>query len=74
MKREKKELANIGRKLKELRVKIGYSSHETFAIDNELSRMQYWRMEKGVANITIRSLSKILSIHDITIEEFYRGK
>ena len=61
---------NIGLKLKELRIKKGYKSHENFAFDNELSRMQYWRMEKGIANCTIKSLLKVLSIHNISLKDF----
>ena len=55
MKSEKKVLLEIGEKLKKLRIKKGYTSYESFAIDNDLSRMQYWRIEKGLTNITIRS-------------------
>jgi transcriptional regulator with XRE-family HTH domain len=72
MKTEKQVLHAIGEKLKELRIKKGYTSYETFAIDNELSRMQYWRIEKGLSNITVRSLMRILDIHKITVEEFFK--
>ena len=64
-------LKKIGSKLRELRVKKGYSSYETFAFDNELSRMQYWRIEKGQTNITINSLIKILNIHDTSLKSFF---
>lgn len=67
-------LLNIGERLKRLRIKKGYKSYEAFAIDNEISRMQYWRMEGGKSNITINSLQKILDIHGITIEEFFSSK
>ncbi len=71
MKNEEVVLAIIGEKLKELRIKKGYKSYESFAIDNDLSRMQYWRIEKGLTNLTIRSLLKILEIHKISIEDFF---
>lgn len=71
MKSEKKVLLEIGEKLKKLRIKKGYTSYESFAIDNDLSRMQYWRIEKGLTNITIRSLMRILEIHKMSIEEFF---
>lgn len=64
-------LKRIGIKLKRLRIQAGYNSYETFAWDNNLNRMQYWRMEKGSYNITVRSLVKVLEIHKITIEEFF---
>lgn len=71
MKSEENVLKEIGEKLRKLRIKKGYSSYESFAIDNELSRMQYWRIEKGLTNITIRSLLKILEIHKISLEDFF---
>jgi len=61
----------IGKKLLELRVKKGYTSHADFAADYNLPRIQYWRMEKGRTNITLKSLNKILSIHNISMEEFF---
>jgi len=64
-------LARIGAKLTYLRKKKGYTSHEDFAYDYELPRVQYWRIEKGKANITIKSLCKLLSIHNISVEEFF---
>ena len=71
MKTEKQVLLEIGEKLKKLRIKKGYTSYETFALDNELSRMQYWRIEKGLTNITIRSLMKLFAIHNISLEDFF---
>jgi len=64
----------IGEKLKNLRMKNGYSSYENFAIDNELSRMHYWRMEKGLTNLTLKSLIRILNIHNISIDDFFKMK
>ncbi|MCX6311640.1 MAG: helix-turn-helix transcriptional regulator [Bacteroidetes bacterium] len=65
-------LVNIGVKLTQLRKKSGHHSYESFALENNLSRMQYWRIEKGKTNLTIKSLSKILAIHKMTIEEFFK--
>ncbi|HMP30504.1 MAG TPA: hypothetical protein PKD85_12945 [Saprospiraceae bacterium] len=64
-------LKQIGERLAELRKEAGYSSYETFAHDQDLPRMQYWRMEKGKVNITIKSLLKILNIHGLTLPEFF---
>ena len=74
MKTEKEVLKLIGEKLQKLRIKKGYKSYESFAIDNGLSRMQYWRMEKGLANITLRSLLVILKIHKVEVEDFFSKK
>jgi len=48
MNSEKDICKEIGNKLKNLRVKNGYSSYENFAVEHELSRMQYWRMRKDL--------------------------
>jgi transcriptional regulator with XRE-family HTH domain len=69
-----KTLEEIGQKLRELRKKKGYSSAETFAYDYDLPRVHYWRIEKGKVNITIKSLHKLLSIHKISLEEFFSDK
>lgn len=68
---EEQELKKIGERLIRLRLKNNYSSYEDFAIKNELSRMQYWRIEKGKTNITLRSLIVILNIHKISLEDFF---
>jgi transcriptional regulator with XRE-family HTH domain len=65
-------LEKIGARLTELRKKKGYSSHEDFAYDYDIPRVQYWRIEKGKTNLTIRSLCKLLAIHNLTVEEFFR--
>lgn len=58
-------------RLAQLRKENGYGSYETFAYDNEIPRMQYWRIEKGRANFTLKSLAKLLAIHKISIEDFF---
>jgi len=63
-------IAKIANKIKELRIKKGYTSHETFAWENELNRVQYWRIEKG-SNITLKTLITILNIHDISLSDFF---
>jgi transcriptional regulator with XRE-family HTH domain len=67
-----KQLKKIGDKLKKLRIAKGYTSAETFAFDNDVNRVQYWRMEKG-NNFTINSLMKILEVHKLTLEDFFKG-
>ena len=63
-------IADVARKLKSLRIAKGYSSYEKFALDHDLDRKQYWRLENG-SNLTIRSLVKILEIHQMTLKEFF---
>lgn len=72
MKLEEDVLKEIGLRLKFLREESGFTSYERFAIEYNISRMHYWKIEKGKANITIRTLLNILTIHHISIEEFFR--
>jgi transcriptional regulator with XRE-family HTH domain len=64
-------LEKIGSKLMELRKKKGYTSHEDFAYDFNIPRVQYWRIEKGRTNVTIKSLCRLLMIHKMSLEEFF---
>ncbi len=65
-----RRIQKISQKIKELRINAGYSSAENFAYDNNLNRVQYWRVENG-ANITIKTLLKVIDIHKISISEFF---
>ena len=67
----KDSLSDIGTNLTRLRLKDGYKSYETFAIEHGFSRMQYWRIEKGKTNITVKSLMNILSVYDIRLTDFF---
>ncbi len=60
------------RSLRSLRIKAGYKSYEVFAWDNKISRIQYWKMEKGT-NCTLKSLERILDIHGVRIDEFFNS-
>ena len=77
MKKQKDEaqfedlLSKIGMKLKQMRIKKGYTSYEMFAWENKLSRIQYWKMERGT-NCTLKSLSRVLKIHHLTIDQFFK--
>lgn len=68
-----KQLERIGRQLAELRKEKGYTSHETFAYDHDLSRVQYWRIEKVSTNHTLKGLMRILKIHDLTLKESFEN-
>ncbi len=63
-------LAKIAAKLKELRINAGYTSHESFAWDHEINRIQYWRIEKG-SNITLKTLLTVLDIHKVSLSDFF---
>jgi hypothetical protein len=65
-------IKQVGNRIKELRILSGYKSYEVFAWENELSRIQYWKMEQGT-NCTLKSLNKILQIHTITFQDFFNS-
>jgi transcriptional regulator with XRE-family HTH domain len=65
-------IKKIGERVKELRVKAGYTSYETFAFDNEIPRVQYGRLERGAVNFKVATLMRILDIHGIGLDEFFR--
>jgi transcriptional regulator with XRE-family HTH domain len=64
-------LEQIGTKLRILREKKGYDSIKDFAMDHDLPMIQYWRIEKGKANLTLKSLNRLLAIHRVSMEEFF---
>lgn len=63
-------LAQLGARIKSLRFKAGYTSHEKFAYDIDMSRSLYWNYENG-SNMNFMTLIKILNFHDLTLEEFF---
>ena len=66
------DILKVAKRFRQLRIDAGYSSQETFAYDKELNRVQYWRVEKG-SNITLSTFFKLLDVHKITPEEFFKG-
>lgn len=65
-------ILKIANKIKQLRLDKGFTSHEQFAWEYNINRVQYWRIEKG-SNITLTSLLKILDIHKISLSDFFKG-
>ena len=66
-----KILENVGMSLAELRERKGYSTIKEFTVKYDLPEIQYWRIEKGRANLTLKSLVKILAIHKVSIQDFF---
>jgi transcriptional regulator with XRE-family HTH domain len=62
----------IGNRIRQLRIKAGYSSAEKFAYEYEISRTQYARYELG-ADMRISSLLKIAAAYNMTLHEFFKG-
>lgn len=64
-------MVEIGHALAELRIQKGYDSIKDFTTDHQLPMIQYWRIEKGRANVTLKSLHKLLEIHRMNIVDFF---
>ncbi|MFD2788030.1 XRE family transcriptional regulator [Hymenobacter rubripertinctus] len=60
----------VGYKLRQLRIKKGYSSYEAFAFDHDLPRVGYGRHEQG-HNLTLKSLLRLLDIHQASLADFF---
>jgi hypothetical protein len=73
MKRNKFDilLTRIGCGLTRLREGKGYDTIKQFAADHQLPFIQYWRIEKGKANITLKTLLVLLTIHGISLDDFF---
>jgi hypothetical protein len=61
----------IGSRLADLRIKRGFYTIKEFTVKYKLPGIQYWRMEKGKANITLKSLARILSVHNMPVKDFF---
>lgn len=67
---QKESIDFVGKRLKELRMKAGYTNYDNLAYEMGMSRAQYGRYENG-SNITITTLSKILEFHKMSLKEFF---
>lgn len=64
------QLKKIGNRMRQIRKAKGYKNYEHFAFQHELNRAQYGRYENG-ANMSIKTLLKILAAFDMTLAEFF---
>jgi hypothetical protein len=67
-----RQIINIGKQLRLLRKEAGFRSYADFAWTNDINKTQYGRMEKGI-NCTINSLIIVLTIHDLTLQQFFNS-
>ena len=64
-------LEDVGQRLSDLRKKKGYTTLKEFAMDYELPLIQYWRIENGKTNFTLKTLLGLLAIHRLSLDEFF---
>jgi len=63
-------LRRLGNRIKDLRIKAGYTSYEYFAYEHNISRAQMGRYENG-QDLRFSSLIKLANAFGITLEEFF---
>ena len=66
-----KTLKAIGATLAGLRKRKGIDTIRDFAIKYKLPEIQYWRVENGKTNITMKTLIRILNIHKMKLDAFF---
>ena len=67
-----KEIAlnKLGERIRKIRISKGYTSYEYFAYDNNISRAQFGRYERG-EDMRFSTLVRIIEAFDMTLEEFF---
>jgi hypothetical protein len=65
-----KELAEIGKRLRELRKAKGFTNAEFFAYENEFSSAQYARYERG-EDLRVSTLIRLSKCFGISLKEFF---
>ena len=62
----------FGNEIRKRRIEAGYKSYEQFAEDNNISRIQYWKMENG-NNFTLKSLLRVLDGLNVDFNDFIKS-
>ena len=63
-------LKQLGKRLKQIRIKKGYTNYEYFAFEHNIGRAQYGKYETG-GNIQFDTLVAIIKIHNMTLKDFF---
>ncbi|HTB32765.1 MAG TPA: helix-turn-helix transcriptional regulator [Bacteroidia bacterium] len=69
-KKPSRDIQDLAKRIKTLRVKQGYSNYEHFAFDKFLPRTQYGRYEAG-EDMRFSSLVKLINAFGISLEQFF---
>ena len=65
-----KDLKQLAKRIKDLRIKKGYTNYEYFAYDNNIPRSQFGRYESG-EDLRYTSLLKVIRAFDMSLTEFF---
>lgn len=63
----------VGQRLREIRKERGNKSYKNFAYENDLEPRQYLRMERGETDFKFSSLIRLLKIHGISPDDFFKS-
>jgi len=66
----KKELAKLGKRIKQLRIERGYTNYENFAFDHDIARAQFGRYESG-EDLRYLSLLKVARAFGISLKDLF---
>jgi transcriptional regulator with XRE-family HTH domain len=69
-KQPNEDLKQLGRRIKEIRIKKGYTNYEIFAYEHDLPRAQFGRYEQG-HDLRYSSLLKVVRAFGMSMEEFF---
>ncbi|MEO9803455.1 MAG: helix-turn-helix transcriptional regulator [Reichenbachiella sp.] len=64
------KIAQLGKRIKALRLSKGYTNAEKFAYEHEISRSQYAQYEQG-KDLRFSSLVKLTDAFDMSLKEFF---
>lgn len=64
------QLHKLGKRLRQLRIKKGYTSLEIFAYEHGFGRAQYGRYEVG-KDLQFSTLIRLINCFEMTLEEFF---
>ena len=64
------ELLKLGKRIKNLRIKAGYTSYEYFAYEHDIPRAQFGRYEQG-KDLRFSSLVRVVNAFGMTLKEFF---
>jgi transcriptional regulator with XRE-family HTH domain len=69
-KKKDEDLVKLGNRIKELRVKAGFTNYEYFAYKHDIPRAQFGRYERG-EDLRYTSLLKVIKAFGMTMPEFF---
>jgi transcriptional regulator with XRE-family HTH domain len=64
-------LKKVGERMRQIRLKKGFTNYENFAFENNLGRSQYGKYENGTEDLRLSSLYKVIKSMNMTFEEFF---